>query len=234
MAQFPALPLFTDAYLGDTTHLTTIEHGAYLLLLMAAWRSKDCKLSHDDKLLARYAKLSPSQWNRIKPIILDFFTIENGFIFQGRLSDELTFVKQKSKSQSDKAKARWLKTKQTTDAGASSGQSKSTPPTPTPTPTPSKKVIDKSITKNNRGTRLSKDWVLPDEWKAWAMSQGADATLEGEKFYNYWISKAGQGATKLDWGATWKNWILNSYGGKPANSSGSGMASLLAKEWLND
>ena len=142
MAQFPALPLFTDAYLGDTTHLTTIEHGTYLLLLMAAWRSKDCKLPDDDKLLARYAKLSPAQWKKLRPFIIPFFTIENGFLFQGRLRDELTFVKQKSKSQSDKAKARWLKTNNTADAVASLGQSKSTTPTPTPTPTPIKNIIN--------------------------------------------------------------------------------------------
>ena len=53
MAQFPVLPLWTDAYLGDTTHLTTIEHGAYMLLLMVSWRSPDCRLPDDDAMLAR-------------------------------------------------------------------------------------------------------------------------------------------------------------------------------------
>ena len=39
MADFPALPFFTDAYLGDTQHLTLEEHGAYQKLLYIAWRS---------------------------------------------------------------------------------------------------------------------------------------------------------------------------------------------------
>ena len=78
MAEFVALPIWTDAYLGDTTHLTTIEHGAYLLLLFTAWRSKKCKLPDDDVLLARYAKLTKAQWGRIRPILEPFFDVENG------------------------------------------------------------------------------------------------------------------------------------------------------------
>lgn len=118
MAEFPAMPLWTDAYLGDTTHLTTVEHGAYFLLLIVAWRSKEGTLPDDDTMLARYSKLSATQWKKIRPILEPFFRIENGVWTQGRLSDERAAVKNNSSRQSDKAKARWLKTNKTSDAVA--------------------------------------------------------------------------------------------------------------------
>ena len=62
MAEFPHLPLFTDAYLADTRHLTTEEHGAYLLLMMEAWRRPECSLPDDDRLLARLCGLSIERW----------------------------------------------------------------------------------------------------------------------------------------------------------------------------
>ena len=105
MAEFPALPLWTDAYLGDTTHLTTIEHGAYLLLLMTAWRTADCALPDDDRLLARYARMNGQQWKRVRPIIQAFFGVENGKWKQGRLTDERDAVKQHRLVQSNKGKA---------------------------------------------------------------------------------------------------------------------------------
>ncbi|EGY01392.1 hypothetical protein AZA_88703 [Nitrospirillum viridazoti Y2] len=131
MAQFPAIPLFTDAYLGDTTHLTTIEHGAYLLLLMSMWRTADCSLPADDKLLARYARLTTGQWARIKPTLMPFFTEEEGRIRQGRLTDEYKLVRQHSRQQSDKARSRWLKEKETADAMAMPVQCRTDAPTPT-------------------------------------------------------------------------------------------------------
>jgi uncharacterized protein YdaU (DUF1376 family) len=139
MAQFSALPLWTDAYLADTGHLTTIEHGAYLLLLMTMWRA-DGALPNDDKQLARYVRMTSAQWLRIKPTIMQFFKVSSDSITQGRLTDELAFVKQKSGKQSDNARARWLKTKETSDAGAYAGPPKSDMPnachSDAPTPTP--------------------------------------------------------------------------------------------------
>jgi len=85
VAEFPALPFFTDAYLADTRHLTTEEHGAYLLLLMCAWRTRGCALKDDDKLLGRIAGVSPTKWRRLRPILVDFFLVTDGVWRQKKL-----------------------------------------------------------------------------------------------------------------------------------------------------
>jgi hypothetical protein len=36
------------------------------------------------------------------------------------------------------------------------------------------------------------------------------AETEAEKFKNYWSAKSGRDAAKLDWPATWRNWVLSS------------------------
>jgi uncharacterized protein YdaU (DUF1376 family) len=107
MAEYPAMPFWTDAYLGDTGHLSTIEHGAYLLILIAMWRSKDARLPADDRSLAKFARLTPGQWARIKPVIMPFLIVEGDFVTQGRLTDEANAVRQLSTRQSTKVRGRW-------------------------------------------------------------------------------------------------------------------------------
>ena len=99
MAEFPALPLFTDAYLGDTTHLSTFEHGAYLLLLIVSWRTPGCCLPDDDVLLARYTRMTRDKWRKVRPIIEPFFTIEDGFWHQARLQNELQHLQSRREQQ---------------------------------------------------------------------------------------------------------------------------------------
>jgi|tagenome__1003787_1003787.scaffolds.fasta_scaffold20485126_1 hypothetical protein len=64
----------------------------------------------------------------------------------------------------------------------------------------------------NRGERLSPDWQPSMDCVTFASARGLPAgkiDSEAEKFRNYWIAKSGQGATKLDWEATWRNWIIS-------------------------
>ncbi len=111
MAEFPALPLWTDAYLGDTVHLTTIEHGAYLLLLMTAWRARSHDLPDDDRMLARYCRLTVGQWRRIRPTLEPFWMVANGRWSNRRLLDELDAVRQARAQRSDAGRASALKRK---------------------------------------------------------------------------------------------------------------------------
>jgi hypothetical protein len=61
-----------------------------------------------------------------------------------------------------------------------------------------------------RGTRLPDDFAITDDLKAWFAEncRGVDGPRETEKFRNYWRAKSGKDATKIDWPATWRNWML--------------------------
>lgn len=87
-------------------------------------------------------------------------------------------------------------------------------------------------TLKNRGARLAENWVLPDDWRAWAGAErpDVDVGLEAQKFRDYWIGKAGADARKLDWLATWRNWIRNVKGtknGGKSNENGSATSGFL-------
>lgn len=105
----PAIPLFTDAYLADTRHLSLEEHGAYLQLLMVAWRSTDCSLPDDDKRLARVLGVTPAKWAKLKGTVMAFWDNANGHWTQKRLTKERKFVDEKRAANSSSAKSRWNK-----------------------------------------------------------------------------------------------------------------------------
>ena len=78
------------------------------------------------------------------------------------------------------------------------------------------KPVDNKDTHNDteetdRRTRLPKDFQLSSDTKEWSIKQaGAEKTEEElERFKDYWWSKSGTRATKLDWNLAFKNWIRN-------------------------
>lgn len=140
MAEFPAMPLWTDAYIGDTRHLSQAEHGAYLLLLITAWRSPDCSLPDEDRLLARYAACDMRTWRRQRDTILGFWTLKDGRWTQKRLSAERAYVAEISSKRAEagsrggraRATGKVLKTNDTTQANDEICSSKTQAPTPIP------------------------------------------------------------------------------------------------------
>ena len=60
-----------------------------------------------------------------------------------------------------------------------------------------------------RGTRLKKDWEPNDFLREWATNERPDLKLNStiDAFRDYWCSVAGQKGLKLDWDATFKNWV---------------------------
>ncbi len=61
-----------------------------------------------------------------------------------------------------------------------------------------------------KATRLSEDWTLPKPWGEWAVDEGLDEQEvrdQADVFRDYWIAAPGQKGVKLNWQATWRNWM---------------------------
>lgn len=91
----PFMQLYVGDYIRDTRHLTAEQHGAYLLLLMAAWNAGG-RLPNNPKKLARLAASTPSRWAKIAADVLEFFDVEGDHITNRRLTVELKKAQEKS------------------------------------------------------------------------------------------------------------------------------------------
>ncbi len=74
MPYAPVWPFSIGDYMQDTVTLSTEEHGAYLLLLMAQWSNGGEPLPNDPEVLARICRLTKRRWSqKVSPSVLRFF-----------------------------------------------------------------------------------------------------------------------------------------------------------------
>lgn len=76
----------------------------------------------------------------------------------------------------------------------------------------------------DRGTRFKPGQVIPADWRAAAVEMRPDLNPEATyaAFSDYWVAKAGQFGVKLDWLATWRNWLRKEAGPRPGASGARG------------
>lgn len=97
----PYMKMYWGDYLGDTTHLTAIEHGGYLLLIAHYWRTGS--IPTDEVKLARVTRMTMKQWHKHGPTILEFFP--NGK--HKRIDAERQIANTKSEKNRRSAETRW-------------------------------------------------------------------------------------------------------------------------------
>lgn len=97
------MPLYVSDYLGDTMHLSTEQHGAYLLLLMAAWRNGG-SLTSDNSVLQTITRLDAKKWQLSSQIIAKFFYVTNEEWIHNRVRKELTKAKTNSEKRAESGK----------------------------------------------------------------------------------------------------------------------------------
>lgn len=170
------IPWNVPAYITDTTHLSTLQHGAYMLILMAMWRHGG-KLPDDDRVLANITKLPMGRWKSIMgPVRALLRPAGEGFLSQKKLNNTLGKILETSKKNSMNGKlgaaAKALKSLAATPAlasgSAASGQEGAgEPPERLLTSlkdSSSRDSVKKKENKKERARSKAGD-PLPEDWK---------------------------------------------------------------------
>lgn len=93
-----------------------------------------------------------------------------------------------------------------------------------------KKGGGESKPKPSVGSRLPEDWFPSSAGLVFAGQEGLSnptIQLEVDKFRDYWTAQPGQKGVKLDWNATWRNWVRNS---KTFSKSGGSKSSVINQD----
>lgn len=231
------MPIYWGDYLRDTMHLRAEGHGAYLLLIAAYW-CNGSPLPDNDDYLSAVAKLELKAWQKLKPVLANFFEVADGKWRHGRIDKEIeranyiSKVRQEAGKRGGKAKAN------ATNLLEQTGKQN---PTPSQSPSPEVRTppipSGSSPPKPTKGTRLAADWEPDEADRAYASERGVDPDAEAENFRDYWLAKPGSGGVKLDWSRTWKRWVRTSAEsrgkGKPYASGASAPRGGLSAAILN-
>jgi uncharacterized protein YdaU (DUF1376 family) len=192
-------------YNSHTMHLSEIEDLAFRRMLDWSYlHEKPLPVDLDE--IARQIRMRTHS-ESIGIVLNEYFELrEDGWI-NLRVIQELLKVGIKSEKASASAKARWGKK----NANALPTQSDSNA---THNTLP---ITHNTKEKSKKGSRLSQDWFLSKSMGDWATKERPDLDVRqvAEQFKDYWIAQAGQKGVKLDWDATWRNWVRNTKAVKP-------------------
>lgn len=208
----PYVRFFASDWLGGTRGMKASEVGVYITLI--AMMYERCEpLPEDHKRLSRQCGCAASTFTTILEMLIEDgkITREESGLWNARVEKEFKWREKNSQQSSEAAHVRWEKAKENNsdEMPAQCERNASGMPSQKPetrSQKPEKKVLEA------RASRLPSDWQPTDENWSFALGEGMtvpDIETEAAKFRDYWTAKGGKDGRKLDWDATWRNWIRN-------------------------
>jgi uncharacterized protein YdaU (DUF1376 family) len=185
-------------YHSHTLHLSEIEDLTYRRLL-DWYYLHESPIPNDLNEVARQIRMR-SHSDCITTVLLEYFErTPDGWVHH-RADKEIEKVGEKSTKASKSAKARWDKVK---DANALPTQSERNATQDT------EHITQNTKEKKTLGKRLASDFSFPLEWEQFCQTERPELSpvKTFDQFKDYWIAQAGQKGVKLDWFATWRNWV---------------------------
>jgi uncharacterized protein YdaU (DUF1376 family) len=187
-------------YIHDTAHLSLIEDLAFRRLLDLYYTSEK-PIPNRTHEVSRRIRMSEHE-DIVQTVLEEFFTFntESDFWYHKRCDE--TIMAYQAKAQRNR------------EVGKLGGRPKANPEetqmvskvNPNQEPIT---INHKPKVESTRGSRLSPDFCLTEEWKDFCQQDRPDLNPSKvfETFKDYWVAKAGQQGVKLDWFATWRNWV---------------------------
>ena len=192
-------------YRKDTVHLSMLEHGAYRQLLDWHYLEQAPIPLETEVVFRRLCARTDMDKLAIEVVLNEMFIYTADGYIQRRVMLEIERFELKASKARVNGLAGGRPKKPTETKVVISGLSKITQPK-------ANSLTHKPINliTNSRATRLPNDWIIPNEYIEYISSKRPDLDFKhvAEMFKNYWVAKSGSNATKLDWFATWKNWVL--------------------------
>jgi len=197
-------------FIKDTSFLTNEEIGIYLKLI---WLYYDSEKPLPNSLFELGMKTGTRDNQEVLEGLLGMFFVldeQNKCWHHTRCDKELEHYKQQLTTASKAGKASALKramNKNPTSVEQSLNE-RSTEVQPTNNHEPIT-INQEPKVKQHKGSRLHPTFTMPDEWGEFCEQERPELVPNKvfNQFKDYWISQAGQKGVKLDWFATWRNWV---------------------------
>jgi len=207
----PYFTFYPSDFMNGVRGMTPQEVGVYTMLLCRIYEENG-PVEVNMLRLSTYCGMREKSFQTVFQKLLDLgkFHLVDGAMMNSRAEREIQKRSNDLKSASIAGKASARKRQKNQSSVATPVQ----PPfNHTDTDTDTIKEEPKGSYKRT-GNRLAANWVPSERDIAFAASIGMAPEAiqrEADQFRDYWISKTGKDATKLDWEATWRGWVRRAH-----------------------